>query len=110
MQNWRDIRFTARDGLCLYARHYAAQGQARRPVLCLAGLTRNGRDFHDLATALAGADGTSRDVYTLDSRGRGGSDHDADWKNYSLLGEVNDALDFMTMQGLHGAAVVGTSR
>jgi pimeloyl-ACP methyl ester carboxylesterase len=111
MQNWRDIRFTARDGLRLYARHYAAPGAARRPVLCLAGLTRNGRDFHDLATALAGAPGDAgRDVYTLDSRGRGGSDHDPDWKNYSLLVEVADALDFMTVRGLHRAAVIGTSR
>ncbi len=110
MQNWSDIRFTARDGLRLYARHYAVPGSTRRPVLCLAGLTRNGRDFHDLATALASADDAGRDVYTLDCRGRGNSEHDPDWKNYSLLVEVNDALDFMTMRGLHGAAVIGTSR
>ena len=85
---------------------------ARRagPSLCLAGLTRNGRDFHDLATALARPDRSGRDVYTLDSRGRGNSEHDRDWKNYTLLVEVNDALDFMTMKGLNDAAVVGTSR
>ena len=110
MQTWIDIRFTARDGLRLYARHYPAPGSVRRPVLCLAGLTRNSRDFHDLATAVASADDTGRDVYTLDSRGRGGSEHDRDWKNYSLLVELNDVLDFMTMKGLHDAAVVGTSR
>jgi pimeloyl-ACP methyl ester carboxylesterase len=110
MQNWSELRFTARDGLRLYARHYAVPGSTRRPVLCLAGLTRNGRDFHDLATALARPDQTGRDVYTLDSRGRGNSEPDPDWKNYSLLVEVNDALDFMTMRGLHGAAVIGTSR
>ena len=53
-QNWRDIFFTSRDGLRLYARHYAAPDAAaerRRPVLCLPGLTRNCRDFHDLATS-----------------------------------------------------------
>ena len=110
MQNWSDIRFTSRDGLRLYARHYAVPGSTRRPVVCLAGLTRNGRDFHDLATALARPDQSGRDVYTLDSRGRGNSEHDRDWKNYTLLVEVNDALDFMTMKGLNGAAVVGTSR
>jgi pimeloyl-ACP methyl ester carboxylesterase len=110
VQTWRDIRFSARDGLRLYARHYPAPGSTRRPVLCLAGLTRNGRDFHRLATALAHADDGGRDVYTLDSRGRGQSEHDRDWRNYSLLAEVNDALDFMTMRQLHGAAVVGTSR
>jgi pimeloyl-ACP methyl ester carboxylesterase len=110
MQNWSDIRFTARDGLRLYGRHYAVPRSTRRPVVCLAGLTRNGRDFHDLATALARPDRSGRDVYTLDSRGRGGSEHDRDWKNYSLLVEVNDALDFMTMKGVHDAAVIGTSR
>src|SRR3990172_10602465 len=110
MQNWSDIRFTARDGLRLYARHYAVPGSTRRPVLCRAGLARKGGAFHDLATALARPDQSGRDVYTLDSRGRGNSDHDPDWKNYALLVEVNDALDFMTMRGLHGAAVIGTSR
>lgn len=110
MQIWRDIRFSARDGLRLYARHYPAPGSARRPVLCLAGLTRNSRDFHHLASALARQGENARDVYTLDSRGRGCSAYDRDWKNYSLLVELNDALDFMTMKGLHGAGIVGTSR
>ena len=85
MQSWTDIHFCARDGLRLYARHYPVAASTRRPVLCLAGLTRNGRDFHDLATALAATDATGRDVYTLDSRGRGRSEHDRDWNNYSLL-------------------------
>jgi pimeloyl-ACP methyl ester carboxylesterase len=110
MQNWNDIRFTARDGLRLYARHYPAASPGRRPVVCLAGLTRNSRDFHDVATALAQSSASSRDVYTLDSRGRGASEYDRDWKNYSLLIELNDVLDFMTMKGLHDAAVIGTSR
>jgi pimeloyl-ACP methyl ester carboxylesterase len=110
VQTWRDIRFSARDGLRLHARHYPAPGSTRRPALCLAGLTRNGRDFHRLATALAYADDGGREVYTLDSRGRGLSERDRDWRNYSLLAEVNDALDFMTMRELHGAGIVGTSR
>ncbi len=47
---FKDIYFTARDGLRLHARCYPAAGTApRRPVVCLPGLTRNGRDFHDLA-------------------------------------------------------------
>ncbi len=110
MQTWNDIRFSARDGLRLYARHYPVQGSARRPVLCLAGLTRNARDFHDLAMALATPDEAGRDVYALDCRGRGLSEHDRDWTNYSLLVELNDVLDFMTLKGLHDAAIVGTSR
>jgi pimeloyl-ACP methyl ester carboxylesterase len=110
---YQDIYFTARDGLRLHARRYAAvnsQGSLRRPLLCLAGLTRNGRDFHDLAMAIAGHESGSRDVYTLDYRGRGLSQSDTDWRHYSVPVEMLDVLDFMTLMGLHGAAVIGTSR
>ena len=108
-QVWEDIRFTSRDGLGLYARRYRAPRSGRRPVLCLAGLTRNSRDFHDLAVALSrGAE--ARTVYALDSRGRGLSQHDKSWQNYVVPIEMLDALDFMTLAGIHGAAVVGTSR
>lgn len=110
MQNWSDIHYTSRDGLRLYARYYPVPGSLRRPAVCLAGLTRNSRDFHDLATVLARQDETGRDVYCLDYRGRGRSQHDPNWKNYSILVELNDALDFMTMKGLDRAAVIGTSR
>lgn len=110
MQNWIDIHYTSRDGLRLYARHYPVLGSLRRPVVCLAGLTRNARDFHDLASVLARQDETGRDVYCLDYRGRGRSQSDPNWKNYSILVELNDVLDFMTMKGLDRAAVIGTSR
>jgi pimeloyl-ACP methyl ester carboxylesterase len=110
VQSWHDIYFSARDGLRLYARHYPAPGSTRRPVLCLAGLTRNSRDFHRLATVLATPGEDGREVYALDSRGRGLSERDRDWKNYALLVELDDALDFMTMKDLHGAIVIGTSR
>lgn len=109
-QAWSDIFFTSRDGLRLYGRHYAAPGSTRRPVLCLAGLTRNSRDFHDLAVALASSGEHPRDVFTLDSRGRGRSAAAPDWKTYAIPTELADALDFMTLAGLHGAAIVGTSR
>jgi pimeloyl-ACP methyl ester carboxylesterase len=110
MQNWTDIHYTSRDGLRLYARHYPVPGSLRRPAVCLAGLTRNSRDFHDLASVLSRQDETGRDVFCLDYRGRGRSQHDPNWKNYSILVELNDTLDFMTMRGLDRAAVIGTSR
>ena len=113
VQAWRDIFYTARDGLRLYARHYpqgaaptASHRPAARPVVCLAGLTRNSRDFHDLAMALSPA----RDVYALDYRGRGRSEYDSDWRNYTPYFETLDVLDFMTLHGLHDTTVIGTSR
>ena len=85
MQSWTDIYFTSRDGLRLYARHYPVPARSRRPAVCLAGLSRNSRDFHDLAAALARPDEAGRDVYCLDYRGRGRSQNDPDWQNYSIL-------------------------
>jgi pimeloyl-ACP methyl ester carboxylesterase len=110
-QNWRDIFYTARDGLRLYARHYPASGSTRRPVLCLAGLTRNSRDFHHLASVLSSPDQpTPRHVYAIDYRGRGRSAYDPDWQNYQVMNELLDTLDFMTIEGLSDTAIIGTSR
>ena len=108
---WRDITFTVRDGLRLFARHYpAAHPTGRRPVLCLAGTTENGLEFEELALALTQARDLSRDVYTLDCRGRGRSDHDPDWRNYTPFIETLDVLDFLALARLHDVALVGTSR
>ncbi|MDX2157374.1 MAG: alpha/beta hydrolase [Hyphomicrobiaceae bacterium] len=110
-QSWHDIFFSSQDGLRLYARHYPAPPSRRRPVLCLAGLTRNSRDFHFLASFLSDpANPMARDVVTLDYRGRGRSQHDPNWRNYSLQMELTDALDLLTVLGLSDVAVVGTSR
>ncbi|WP_334148888.1 alpha/beta fold hydrolase [Hyphomicrobium sp.] len=113
LQAFREITFTARDGLRLYGRHYPAafhDGIDRRPVLCLAGLTRNGRDFTVIAEALSHHPATPRDVYTLDYRGRGFSENDPDWHNYTVPSEMADVLDFMTITGIAGASIIGTSR
>ena len=109
-QAFQDIHFTSRDGLRLYGRHYqAANISTARPVVCLAGLTRNSRDFHDIAVALSQGS-KPRDVFTLDTRGRGLSEHDRDWKNYAVPIEMQDAIDFMTMLSLRKAGIIGTSR
>ncbi len=105
----RSIRFSARDGLILHARRYDAPGSSRPPVLCLAGLTRNSRDFHDLAKTLS-TGAHARTVWALDSRGRGSSDRDPDWRNYNVLTEAGDVVDLAAMAGLHGVTIVGTSR
>lgn len=109
---FREITYTSRDGLRLHARHYPAARPAvgRRAVVCLPGLTRNGRDFHDFALAIAAHGGSPRDVYTVDYRGRGLSEWDKDWKNYAVPIEMLDVIDFMTFAGLTDAAIVGTSR
>ncbi len=99
-----------RDGLNLHVTHWPASPTAAAPpVLCLPGLTRNGRDFADVATALSSGD-DARDVFALDARGRGFSDHDPNWRNYTVPTETQDVIDVMTALDLHDAAILGTSR
>lgn len=109
---FEEIYFTTRDGLRLHARRYPAAntGYLGRPVVCLPGLTRNGRDFHDLAMALSKQPNASREVYTFDYRGRGLSEFDPNWKNYTVAVEMLDVLDFMTLVEVREAAIVATSR
>jgi pimeloyl-ACP methyl ester carboxylesterase len=107
---FEEVRIRVHDGVELYGRHYPAPGSKRRPALCLAGLTRNSRDFHDLAVSLSGADEAARPVYTLDIRGRGFSQNAADWRQYAVPVEILDVQDFMASRHLHQAAVIGTSR
>ena len=107
---FEEITFTSRDGLQLYARHYPAPASARRPALCLAGITRNSRDFHVIASALSTDPVRARPVYTIDTRGRGMSAHDPEPKHYAVPIEMLDVLDFITLRSLADVAIIGTSR
>ena len=103
---WRDIYYTVHDGLRLYARDYGDRKSTTLPVVCLAGLTRNSKDFHDIAVPLS----RNRRVLALDYRGRGLSEYAADWKTYNPLVELADTLALMAREGVEEAAVIGTSR
>ncbi|MEJ0096156.1 MAG: alpha/beta hydrolase [Methylocella sp.] len=103
--------FSASDGLKLHVRDYGSTLDPGLPVVCLPGLTRSAADFGPLASALAaGLAGAKRRVLALDYRGRGRSDYDRDWKNYSLLVENDDILTVLTAAGIERAVFVGTSR
>ncbi len=93
--------FTTSDG----KRLYFEDSGAGTPVLCLAGLTRNSRDFSLLAPHM-----TDVRVIALDARGRGRSDHDPDYTNYNVLRESLDALELLDHLNLDKAVVLGTSR
>lgn len=103
---------TAADGLRLHLRaHRPAGGDGGRlPLVCLAGLTRSAADFEVLAQALAGRSEAPRTVYTFDSRGRGLSDHDPDWRNYTLAVEGRDVLGWLRDHVRSPAHWLGTSR
>jgi pimeloyl-ACP methyl ester carboxylesterase len=105
-----DRFYTSQDGLRLHARVYGAASNPALPVVCLAGLTRNARDFHELALYLSRHPDDPRQVISFDYRGRGLSDHDPDWKRYDPIVEAGDVIAGMTALGIGHAAFIGTSR
>lgn len=112
-QSFETVYFSSSDGLRLSARDYGRDQLANRenlPVVCLPGLTRNARDFHQLADALSCNPKVSRRVIALDYRGRGLSDWDKNAENYNILKEAEDVLTACTVLGVKDAAFIGTSR
>lgn len=97
-------RYWSSDGLKLHYRDYPGD-PAATPVLCLPGLTRNARDFHDLACRLAGA----RRVLAVNLRGRGGSEYAKDPMTYVPATYVADVQSLLTEQGIERFVAVGTS-
>ncbi|SLN32544.1 Haloacetate dehalogenase H-1 [Roseovarius litorisediminis] len=93
--------FKTSDGLNL---HYMDKGTGR-PILCLAGLTRNSTDFNFLAPHMA-----DHRLICMDYRGRGQSDYDPQYMNYNILREAQDAIELLDHLGLDQATIIGTSR
>lgn len=102
-----DRFWTTADGLRLHARDYAgASGPARLPVICLHGLTRNARDFEDLAPHIAAK---GRRVLALDVRGRGQSAWDPQPIRYVPATYAGDVLALLDALGVARAVFIGTS-
>ncbi|SIP91495.1 Pimeloyl-ACP methyl ester carboxylesterase [Rhizobium sp. RU20A] len=107
----RDIVFSAADGLSLYAREiHPATETTRHPVICLPGLSRNGRDFDGIGRKIASDASLPRRVILLDSRGRGRSARDGDPTCYNVAQEMADLLTLMERLSLAEAIFIGTSR
>jgi pimeloyl-ACP methyl ester carboxylesterase len=104
-EGFRERRYSAQDGHSLYYRDYGDPLFDAHPVLCLTGLTRNCKDFHDFALRLAGR----RRVVCPDYRGRGRSDYDGDWRNYRAETYVSDLFHLMAAANLHRVVICGMS-
>lgn len=108
--DYSDFFYTSQDGLKLHARIYGEPREETLTAVCLPGLTRNARDFHELALILANHSRTPRQVIVFDLRGRGGSDNDPHWHNYNVPVEAGDVLDGLAAAGIAHGAFIGTSR
>lgn len=95
----------APDGLRLAARDLPGPSPGAPVVVCLHGLTRNGRDFDGLAEALR----RNFRVVAPDQRGRGRSGYDPNVGNYNLLTQTQDTWTILDHLGVRRFAVVGTS-
>lgn len=104
---FQERRWKSRDGLRLYARDYpAASAETGLPVICLHGLTRNSKDFEDIAPVIAS---WGRRVIAADVRGRGESDWDLDPSHYQPKIYARDVTEMMAALGVERAIFLGTS-
>ncbi|OZA94639.1 alpha/beta hydrolase [Altererythrobacter sp. H2] len=102
--SYQDRFWTSPDGLKLHFRDYPGRDD-RLPVLCLHGLTRNARDFEQLAAHLAG----ERRILALDMRGRGDSEYARDSATYNPVTYVGDVIALLEQEGIAQFIAVGTS-
>jgi len=101
---WADRYWTSRDEIKLHYRDYP--GRDDRPaVLCLPGLTRNVRDFENLALRLAG----EWRVISPEMRGRGDSGYSKDSSAYNPFQYVDDVNGLLEEAGVERYVAIGTS-
>jgi pimeloyl-ACP methyl ester carboxylesterase len=112
MAQFEDRSWASRDGLRLHFRDYPCSGpnsglgpDDRPPLLCLHGLTRNARDFEDLAARLSG----QWRVICPDLRGRGDSDYARDPMTYKPAQYFEDIEALLEDQKITRFVAIGTS-
>ena len=103
--SYTDFLWASHDGLSLYSRVYEGPSPGAPTVLCLHGLTRNSRDFEDLAPHLQ----ARYRVVVPDVRGRGRSARDPNPQNYQPAIYVQDIVGLLDTLGAAKAVVIGTS-
>jgi pimeloyl-ACP methyl ester carboxylesterase len=102
--SFEDRYFAVPDGLRLHYRDYPGDA-GKPPLLCLPGLTRNARDFADLAERYS----PRFRVLVLEFRGRAESDYDPQPMRYNPLTYAADVRQLLDQLGIAQAIFVGTS-
>ena len=103
--NYVDVFFRSEDNLRLYARDYSGPKADSPVILCLPGLTRNSKDFAELADELR----KNYRVICPDQRGRGRSERDPDATRYHPQQYVADMRTLLDVLGISRTIVIGTS-
>lgn len=98
---------TAPDGIRTAFRHYEPdQPSGALPVVCLHGLTRNSKDFEEVAPRIAAS---GRRVIAIDVRGRGLSDRGTPPESYNPQVYVEDLFGLLDQEGIERFIAIGTS-
>ncbi len=99
--------YIGNDGLRLYYRQYnAINNDKKNVILCLAGLSRNSKDFHKLACHLQK---NGHMVICPDYRGRGKSAFDGNIENYQPAVYLDDIRHLLALLNIHHINIIGTS-
>ena len=94
------------DGLRIYFRDYNQYNFDNIPIICLPGLTRNCKDFHNFAQLFS----NSRRIISIDMRGRGKSEYDKNLKNYWKPDVyMADIFSITSSLNIHKGIYLGTS-
>lgn len=96
----------ADDGTRLFALDCGPKTDSKVALLCLAGLTRNHRDFEPVIEAFS----SERRTVAVDFRGRGKSAHARDPMTYTPAQELADTIKLLDELKIEKFAVLGTSR
>jgi len=104
MAAWSDGYWGTSDGLRLHYRDYPGRAD-RPPIICIAGLTRNARDFEGVAERLS----PDWRVICAELRGRGESQHARDSASYVPATYVADMEALFVELGLDRFVLFGTS-
>lgn len=107
MADYKDRYYTSSDGLRLHYRDYdaAGTGDGVETVLCMPGLTRNARDFTEVADHLKGR----YRVLVAEQRGRGLSAWDPNPANYHPGTYIGDMFTLLADAGATRVHAIGTS-
>jgi len=104
MAGWSDGYWETGDGLRLHYRDYAG-GAERPPIICIPGLTRNARDFEEVAERLGG----DWRLICVELRGRGESAYAKDAMSYVPRTYLQDMEALIAALGLERFVLFGTS-
>eukprot|EP01037_Dinobryon_pediforme_P019198 gene19198-19571_t len=104
MSPYENRYWWSNDGVRLHYRDYPGPAD-RPPILCLPGLTRNARDYDDLARRLS----PEWRVIAIDLRGRGESGYAKDPMSYVPLSYVQDVEALLGELGVDRYIAFGTS-